>query len=135
MNDRTSAFMRHYGKGGFLDNDTTEDDSVYKAWQEGRYGEPVPKLLLVPAMAAGAETWRIPYLQTIVQRYDRQSGQLCLMMPSSELMVFIEGRGLDQLDELLDNRRIRSIHMFDETIHRPIGNDVPVVTNISVEQS
>ena len=57
------------------------------------------------------------------------------MFPSSELTVFIKGRGLDKLDALLDSRKVKSIHMFDDAIHQPIGNDVPVVTDIVIEET
>ena len=135
MTDRNSTFWQHFGQGEPLDQEHhTDAESVYRAWKEFRKGEVAHKLLLVPSGASQAETWRIPYLQTIIQRYDRQNGQLCLMFPSSELTVFIRGRGLQPLDELIDSRKVKSIHMFDEAVHQPIGNDVPVVTEIIIEQ-
>ena len=135
MTDRENAIWRHFNQGGHLNEGHTEDESAYRAWRDIRPGEVAHKLFLVPSRASQAETWRIPYLQTIIQRYDRLNGQLCLMFPSSELTVFIRGRGLHQLDELIDSRKVKSIHMFDEAVHQPIGNDVPVVTDIVIEQT
>ena len=130
------SFLDHYRKkGAFLSDEPTEDDGTYYAWQTMREydGNRPGKLLLVPA--GGAERWRIPYLQTIVQRYDPQGEQLCLMFPSSDMTVFIEGRGLAELDQLIEERKVRSVHVFDEAVHQPVGNDAPIVTGIRVEQS
>ena len=96
MTDRNSAFWQHFGQGGHLNEGHTDDESAYRAWIDLLAGEVAHKLLLVPSRASQAETWRIPYLQTIIQRYDRQNGQLCLMFPSSELTVLIKGSGLDK---------------------------------------
>ena len=133
----SGEFWKHHARmRGDLSENDTEDESIYQAWRVGGLrGETVTKLLLVPAHAANPEIWRIPYLQTILQRYDRQGGQLCLMFPSSDLMVFFEGRGLDQLDQLLDSRRVRSIHMFDPDFHHPVSDDLPIITKISIQQS
>lgn len=135
MTDRNSAFWQHFRERGHLNQEQTDDESAYRAWVEVLAGKTPHKLLLVPSRASQAEIWRIPYLQTIIQRYDRLNGQLCLMFPSSELTVFIRGRGLHQLDELIDSRKIKSVHMFDDSVHQPIGNDVPVVTDIVIEQT
>ena len=135
MTDRNSKFWEYFGEGGHLEQGRKEDESVYRAWREVISAKGSQKLLLVPSEASQAETWRIPYMQTIIQRYDRLNGQLCLMLPSSELTVFIRGRGLQPLDELIDSRKVKSIHMFDDAVHQPIGNDVPVVTDIVIEQT
>ena len=130
------SFFDHYRKkGAFLSDEPTEDDGTYRAWRlTGTHGGAnAQKLLLVPA--GGAEQWRIPYLQTIVQRYDPQGEQLCLMFPSSDMTVFIEGRGLAELDQLIEERKVRSVHVFDEAAHQPVENDAAIVTSIKVETS
>ena len=88
----------------------------------------------MPARHVSPERWRIPYFQTILQRFNRDTGQLSLICPASGYIVFIEGRGLAELDELIDQRRAVSVHMFDEAIHHPVGNDAAIVTNIIVEE-
>lgn len=134
MSDR---FWETYRKqGGFLSDEETEEDGGYQPWvTSSTYGDEMPaKLLLVPARHISAEQWRIPYLQLIVQRFDRDTGQLSLLFPSSGLSVFLQGRGLDELDELIDQRRVMSVHMFDEALHHPVGNDAAIVTDMVIEE-
>jgi len=133
----SDEFWRHYDnrRGGYLSNDDT-DENAYQPWVTSSYKSGKPdKLLLVPARHVSPETWRIPYLQVILQKLNRDTGQLCLMFPTSGMKVFIEGRGLEQLDELIELRSVKSVHMFDEAIHHPVGNDAAIVTKITVEQS
>lgn len=132
----SDEFWRHYRerKGGFLDDDTTADESIYQAWYLASHGKPT-HLELVPAGAEDPEVWRISTLQTINHKYNRQTGELCLMLPTSDMMIFLEGRGLYELGELISDRRVSSIRAFDPTIHQPIGNDAVVITAIRVEQS
>lgn len=116
-----------------LSSDST--DSQYEPWRMPASHTGMPtKLALVPAQHVSAERWRIPYFQTIIQRYNRTTGQLSLICPATGYIVFIEGWGLDELDELIERREVASVHMFDEAIHQPIGNDAPIVTNIMVEE-
>ena len=132
MNDR-SAFWQHYAakKGGYLEDEQT-DDGTYYAWRTANQ----PKLLdIVPAMSVSSETWQIATLQLINQRYDRRSGQLCLMVPMSGIVVFLEGRGLKELGQKIADRAVKSIHMFDPEIHHPVSDDGPIITNIIVELS
>lgn len=128
----SDEFWRHYGNssGGFLNQGETEDEQVYQPW---RTGNKPPKLWLHGAPVGQSQRWRLPYLQTILQRYDEATGQLCLMYPSSRTIVFMEGWGLDELDDLIEDRRVRSVHMFDPEYHYPIGNDVPIISNIIVQ--
>ena len=86
-------------------------------------------------MADDPKTWRISYIQTINQQYNRQTGELCLMAPSSGMMVFLEGRGLQELGHLLSERRVSLVCAFDPSVHQPIGNDAVAVTAIRVEKS
>lgn len=97
--------------------------------------EMAAKLALVPARHVSPKIWRIPYLQLIIQQFDRDTGQLTLMFPSSGMQVFIEGRGLEKLDELIENRQAKAVYMFDEAAHHPVSNDTAVVTEIRIEQS
>lgn len=133
MSDR---FWDHFNgqQGGLLDNGTTDDGS-YQPWVAvSSHSDEMPaKLLLVPARHASPKTYRIPYLQIMLHEFNRETGQLCLMFPGSGRTVFIEGRGLEQLDELIDKRQVKSIHMFDPDIHSPVGNGGPIVTKITVE--
>jgi len=132
-----SNFWNHYSQhGGHLSDEDT-DDGTYRPWVTvSAHSDDKPaKLLLVPAHHVSSKTLRIPYLQLIIHELDRDTGQLCLMFPSSGMKVFLEGRGLEELDELIDTRRVKSVHMFDEAIHHWTGNDVAVVTNITVEKS
>lgn len=129
-----NGFFEHYRKtGGFLNDDDT-DDGTYRPWVTVAYNNPPNKLLLVPARQVSAKTWRIPYLQVMVQEFDRETGQLCLMFPVSGMTVFLEGRGLEELDDLIERRSVKSVHMFDEALYQPVGNDAAIVTQITVEK-
>ncbi|MEM6933598.1 MAG: hypothetical protein AAF526_08415 [Pseudomonadota bacterium] len=131
----SDSFWEHFDRErGYLSDDDT--DGQYAPWRtRGHHDGTAPsKLVLVPARHVSSERWRFPYLQTIIQRYDWESGQLSLILPSSGYIVFIQGRGLDELDELIDRRQVASVHMFDDAIHQPVGNDAPIVTNIIVEE-
>lgn len=127
------AFWDHFDKGGVLNDDTTQQDGSYQPWTTTGHSSKPIKLDFVPAKQE--ECWRIPYLQTIIHRYDPKTGQLCLMFPSSNVNVFIEGRGLKQLDDLIEVRSVKTVTMFDEDIHQPVAEDAPIVTNIRFEQS
>ena len=119
-------------RGTLSDHDT---DSNYQPWRlVGSHSSTPTKFALVPARHVSPERWRFPYFQTIIQKFDRTTDQLCLMLPASGYIIFMQGRGLDELDELIEQRQVVSVHMFDESIHHPIGNDAPIVTNILVEE-
>lgn len=135
----SDEFWRHFGerKGGFLSgDDTDEDERLYQPWRtNGQRHGPIPKLLFVGAPVDQGETWRVPYLQTIDQHYDPASQQLCLMFRSSGLIVFLKGQGLQELDALIEERRIRSVHVFDPAFHHCVSDNVPIITQITVELS
>lgn len=130
----SGKFWETFGeKRGDLDGNDT--DGIYQPWHTpGQHGQAPTKLALVPARHVSPERWRIPYFQTILQRFNRDTGQLSLICPASGYIVFIEGRGLAELDELIDQRRAVSVHMFDDAIHHPVGNAAAIVTNIIVEE-
>ena len=137
MSGEFQRFMDR-NKRAFLNEDSTEDESIYQAWRQvdgyGHHEKKATSLLIVPAIDADPKEWQMSYLQTLNLSRNRATGQICLMFPSSGLMAFLEGRGLEPLPKLLSEHHVKSIHMFDETIHQPVGADVPIITKITMDQ-
>lgn len=112
--------------------DTDEDDGTYRAWKYGQQGS-VSNLKLVPATATGDPVRHIPYLQAITVEYHRDTEQLCLLCHSTGMAVFMEGHGLEELADLIGEKRVSAVYMFDQMKHPQPDNDKPVVTKITVE--
>ena len=123
----SDSFRKHFG---FDD----EGDGTYHAWRTCQQGATM-NLKLVPASSSDQPTWQIPYLQPISIRLDPDKAQLCLICHSTDMTVFLEGRGLEDLADLISEKRVRSIHEFDAAAHHPIGNNTPIITKINVEKS
>ena len=118
----------------FLDSVAPEDGS-YRAWLKCQQGD-TSNLKLVPASHTGEATRYVPYLQPITIEYSPDTGLLCLICHGTAMMVFLEGRRLEELADLIAERRVKSIHVYDPATHTtPPENDVPVITKITVEQS
>lgn len=111
------------------------DDGSYRAWLTCQQGD-TSNLKLVPASQTGETTRYIPYLQPITIEYSPDTGLLCLICHGTAMMVFLEGRGLEQLADLIGEKRARSIHVYDPAKYaQPPDNQAAVVTKITVEQS
>lgn len=111
------------------------DDGSYRAWLTCQQGD-TSNLKLVPALHTGEATRYIPYLQPITIEYSPDTGLLCLICHGTAMMVFLEGRGLEQLADLIGEKRARSIHVYDPAKYaQPPDNQAAVVTKITVEQS
>lgn len=111
------------------------DDGSYRAWLTCQQGD-TSNLKLVPASHTGEATRYIPYLQPITIEYSPDTGLLCLICHGTEMMVFLEGQGLEELADLIGEKRARSIHVYDPAKHTPPpDNQAAVVTKIIVEQS
>lgn len=110
------------------------DEANYRAWTSCQQGH-CAAFELIPTNASGEPDRAIPYLQPITTEHYAESGQLCLMCHGTGMMIFFEGRGLDELDNQLAERRVKSIHVFDPAVHAPPENDAMVVTKITVENS
>jgi len=110
------------------------DDGSYRAWLKCQQGD-AASLKLVPLPRQGQPMRYIPYLQPMTIEYSPDTGLLCFICHSTRETVFLEGRGLEELAELLAERRVKSVHVFDATTHPAPDNQAAVVTNITVEQS
>ena len=111
------------------------DDGSYRAWLTCQQGD-TSNLKLVPASHTGEATRYIPYLQPITIEYSPDTGLLCLICHGTAMMVFLEGRGLEQLADLIGEKRARSIHVYDPAKYvQPPDNQAAVITKITVEQS
>ncbi len=111
----------------------TDDDGTYRPWRTCQQGSTM-YLKLVPTKGSGEKTWYIPYLQAISIELSEDKTQLCLLCHSTDMAIFIEGRGLDDLAQQISEKRVKSIHVFDPATHAPPDNDAAVVTKITVEQ-
>lgn len=123
------SFLDRYG--GALG---PEDDGTYQAWQTCQQGS-VMNLKIVPNRSTGEPVRHIPYLQPITIEHHRESDQLCLLCHSTGMKIFFEGRGLEELGDLISEKRIKVITMFDATIWQNPRNGEAVVTNISTDIS
>ena len=110
------------------------DDGSYRAWLTCQQGD-TSNLKLVPTSHTGEATRYIPYLQPITIEYSPDTGLLCLICHGTAMMVFLEGQGLEELADLIAERRVKSIHVFDAAAHPPPDNQAAVVTKVTVEQS
>jgi len=118
----------------FLDSVAPEDGS-YRAWLKCQQGD-TSNLKLVPASHTGERVLYVPYLQPITIEYSPDTGLLCLICHGTAMMVFLEGRGLEELADLIGEKRTRSIHVYDPAQYaQPPDNQAAVVTKITVEQS
>ena len=111
-----------------------KQEGIYRAWIDCQQGE-AANLKLVPASGGTDPVRQIPYLQPITIEHHPQTGQLCLLCHSTGMTVFIEGQGLDYLADLIAEKRVRSIHVYDSETHQHEHNRNVMVHNITVEQS
>lgn len=109
-----------------------QDDGTYRAWRTCQQGTTM-YLKLVPAASTGDPIRHIPYLQPITIEYRPETGQLCLLCHSTEMKVFLEGRGLEELGDQIAEKRIKSVYMLDLAVHLPLNNENAVITKITVE--
>ena len=111
-----------------------QDDDEYRAWRTCQQGATM-YFKLVPLAGSGQPVRHIPYLQAITIEHHPESDQLCLLCHGTGMTVFIEGRGLAELANQIAEKRVKSIHVLDETAHRLSDNSEAIVTEIKVEQS
>jgi len=122
-----SFFQKHY-------DDLQEDDGRYRPWMIGKAGT-FASFKLLPAVSTGLKRYRIPYLQPITTWISIEETELALFCPASELTVYLEGEGLGELDDLISERRIRSIHGYDYEKQPPWDDSGAYVSSINFEKS
>lgn len=110
------------------------EDGSYRAWLTCQQGD-AASLKLVPLPRGGQTVRYVPYLQPMTIEYSPDTGLLCFICHSTGETVFLEGRGLEELADLLAERRVKSIHVFDATAHPQPDNQTAVITQITIEQS
>ena len=109
-----------------------QDDGTYHAWRNCQQGSTM-YLNLVPAKGSGEKIWYIPYLQAISIELNAEGTMLCLMCHSTNMTIFIEGQGLDELAKQVSEKRAKSVHVFDAEEYPQKRNSAAVVTKITVE--
>ena len=128
----TDSFSQRFG--GYNPFEKDRDDGTYKPWVLCQQSD-VMNFKLVPAAHTGDPTTHVPYLQPITIEYHPMTGQLCLQCHGTGMLIFIEGRKLEELGDLIGGKQIKSIRMFDQSKYPPPENDKPVVTNIRIEKT
>ena len=114
-------------------NTVAPDDGSYRAWLTCQQGE-AASLKLVPIHGQGQPVRYIPYLQPMTIEYSPDTGLLCFICHSTRETVFLEGRGLEELADLIAERRVKSVHVFNAATQPAPDNQAAVITNITVEQ-
>ena len=85
-----------------------DDDDHYRAWRTCSQGD-VSHFKIIPAPSSGQPVRLIPYLQPITIELHPETNQLALLCHSTAMTVFVEGTRLDELADLIAERRVRSI--------------------------
>lgn len=116
---RNSAF-------GFGEEDEEED---YQPWRSCNAGEVMHIELVMPDRSSEF----FSYMQKFSMDLNEQ--HTSLVLEGAEERVSIEGNGLRQLAQQITRRRIKSIHVGDETKHDEQDSSEDIVTRITVEQS
>lgn len=91
-------------------------------------------LRLIPIKGSGEPIRFIPYLQSISVELTTDCDQLAVMCHVTDMLIFIEGRGLGELAAQISNKRVKSIHVFDPAAYPEADDTKPVVTKITVEK-
>ncbi len=125
----TDKFTQKFG-----DPWNDEDDKSYRPWRTCQQGA-TASLRFVPTEKSGQPERYIPYLQPITIEFHKETDQVCLLCHSTNTTIFIEGQGLAELATAISERRVKSVHVFDEEQGHKLENGKPIVTNIIVEQS
>lgn len=108
------------------------EDDGYKPWVTGQAGF-ARDLKFVPAQGAGELVRFEPYMQAITLELNSDATQLGLMCHTTGQIIFIEGRGLDELAEQISAKRVNSVHVWDAADgNAPAG---AVVTAVRFEKS
>ena len=126
----SGSFREFYSRARnpFMD----EDDGSYRPWDGCQQGDAI-HLKFVPARSASRYIWQVPYLQPMTIRFDQETDQLCLLCHSTGMTVTLEGRGLEQLGDLIAEKRVRTVYQFDPGLWPEPSNEMPVITKISME--
>ena len=125
----SGSFLDRYGATDPFDS---EDDGTYLPWVTCQQGA-VINLKIVPAQSTGEPVRHIPYLQPITIEHHRATDQLCLLCHSTGMTISIEGRGLEELSDLIAEKRIKVITVFDPAIYPQSGNEESIISSVSFE--
>lgn len=109
-----------------------EDQDGAKPWKVGRDGFS-RELAIIPADGSDDPEWYIPWLQTITVKYDRQRDQIGMICHSSDMLILIEGRGLQPLARLLSQKKIEEMWV-SETSSPATAAEEAVITAIKVTE-
>lgn len=93
----------------------------------------VSTLDLVPS-SPSKPGYEISYYQSWTVRY-LGSELIAILCTGAGLIVFIEGKNLNELRDRLRERRISAIHEYDAATHGTLDTKAPVVTALRVEMS
>lgn len=103
-----------------------------KPWKVGRDGFS-RELAIIPADGSDDPEWYISWLQTITVKYDRQRDQIGMICHTSDMLILIEGRGLQPLAKLLSQKKIEEIWV-SENLSATTAAEETVITAIKVTE-
>jgi hypothetical protein len=116
------------GKNSIWNEPSPQDG--YQAFRACAPGE-VMSIDLVPANP-DAHGHEIGYFQNWTIRY-QGSRSIAILLPASDMIVFIEGHNLNDLRKRLRERRIAAIYEYNPATHGELPATATVVTSIHVE--
>ena len=112
MSDK--AWGERVGLAPSVADDTEGEPEGYRAWKAGKTGL-TRDLKIVPAAGSGGSTRYVPYLQTISLELNDTATELAVMCHSSGELIFIEGVGLDDVAEVISEKKAKSLHVWSAT--------------------
>lgn len=114
----------------FRTDEAAQDGS--EPWTLSREGW-ARELAIIPATGSDDPEWYIPYLQTITVKYDRQRDQIGMICHSSDMLILIEGRGLQPLAKLISQKKVSEIWV-SENFSAADAAEGAVITAIRVTE-
>ena len=115
----------------FDEVNSPDDDKDYRPWRTSSQGW-VRDLKFVPAPGSGEPSRFEPYMQAISLELDETETTLCLMCHTSGQVIFVHGRQLSPLADLISAKRAQSVHVWCSEL-----GDKPdaVVTAVTFDKS
>lgn len=108
VNDRSWA-----GKVDPFDSEADSDEG-YKPWRKSKTGL-VRDMKFIPAKGSGEKKRFISLIQTISIELNDDDTELCMMCHTSGQIIFITGKGLDELAEMISDKHVRSVHVYHQS--------------------
>ena len=100
----------------FRDNPFAPQSQTFQPWEQSKTGI-VRDLVFVPAPGCGELKRGESYLQVITWELSEDETELVLMFHTSGQIVRILGVGLSELADLVVEKKVRAVRVFDAATH------------------